>query len=390
MLYRITEGTVTRIASTSVPEEALYEEHVENWVASCPEMLGEQLLIIGRQVQLDEGQDRIDLLAIDQAGNLVVVELKRDLIGGSADLQALRYAALVSRWTHDDVRGHAEGYWRSHGETRGTFAQEVEKLCGEEYEINGRQRIILVGRDIKPRLGTMALWLRSQGVDVTVAGVSLMRDGDRLYAQPQIVIPVPSEDRFQGKVAIGSSDKPWLIDGQAWHLEQRCSPQGREIVERLVELIGEAVPEANGPSWTQKLYISWRFGNKIWASVGTGSPNRASLNFDLTASHEQVAEQLEYAVFEGDATLSEKLALGSSVGRVGDGNTLRLIIKSPADLAEQSATVLTELLRRSWAEHTNVQAAGPAAVVGSAEDGDGEIAMEHGDEFVAVPLGDAS
>lgn len=78
---------------------------------------------------------------------------------------------------------------------------------------------------------------------MTDAGLSLLRDEERLYAQPQIVIPVPSEDRFQAQVAIGASDKPWLIDGQAWHLEQRCSPQGRAIVERLVALIGQAPSE---------------------------------------------------------------------------------------------------------------------------------------------------
>jgi DegT/DnrJ/EryC1/StrS aminotransferase family len=62
-------------------------------------MLGEPLLIIGRQVALDGGKDRIDLLALDQDGSFVVIELKRDLIGGSADLLALRVviAALAER-----------------------------------------------------------------------------------------------------------------------------------------------------------------------------------------------------------------------------------------------------------------------------------------------------
>ena len=359
MLYRVNQSEVMAVSSTSVPEEALYEEHVEDWVASCPEMLGEQLVVVGRQVQLDEGQDRIDLLAIDQAGNLVVVELKRDLIGGSADLQALRYAALVSHWTFDDLRKHAEGYWKSRGETRGTFSQEVDKLCGEEYEINARQRIILVGRDIKPRLGTMALWLRLQGVDVTVVGLSLMRDEDRLYAQPQVVLPIPSEDRFQAQVAIGSSDKPWLIDGQTWHLEQRCSPQGRELVERLVDLIGAAAPEASGPNWAQKFYISWKHGNRIWAAIDTGSPNRARLDFDLSLSHDEVADLLGYDVFEGDASLSEKFGLGSSVGSVGDGR-LRLIIKSTADLEGRTSEVLVDLLRRGWAEQTGTYAPAPS------------------------------
>ena len=42
-------------------------------------MLGEPLLIIGRQVALDGGKDRIDLLALDQDGSFVVIELKRGI-----------------------------------------------------------------------------------------------------------------------------------------------------------------------------------------------------------------------------------------------------------------------------------------------------------------------
>jgi len=104
----------------------LSEKDVEDWVAAKPEILGEPLLIIGRPVQLDEGKDRIDLLALDKAANLVVIELKRDLVAGAADLQALRYAAQVAQWSYEDVRRLAEGYWKGQKPERGTFAQEVE------------------------------------------------------------------------------------------------------------------------------------------------------------------------------------------------------------------------------------------------------------------------
>ena len=51
----------------------------------------------------DESRRRIDLLGIDRDANLVVIELKRTEDGGHMELQALRYAAMVSTMTFDQA-----------------------------------------------------------------------------------------------------------------------------------------------------------------------------------------------------------------------------------------------------------------------------------------------
>ncbi len=43
----------------------------------------------------DSGRS-VDILAIDKNSNLVVIELKRDNVAAHAELQALRYAAMLS------------------------------------------------------------------------------------------------------------------------------------------------------------------------------------------------------------------------------------------------------------------------------------------------------
>ena len=55
------------------------EETLHDWLESNPESILEdnELLIIGREVLTDLG-GYIDLLGVDSAGNVVVVELKRD------------------------------------------------------------------------------------------------------------------------------------------------------------------------------------------------------------------------------------------------------------------------------------------------------------------------
>lgn len=346
MLYRVDGQDLTEVQATTITDESLYERDLEEWVARRPEVLGEHLLVIGRQVSLDEGRDRIDLLAVDRAGALVIIELKRDLVGGTADLQALRYAALVAGWGFEDLRRQAEGYWRTVGQ-EGTLAQRLDAFCDEGYELNADQRVILAGRDIKPRLGSMAQWLRAHRLDVTVVSIALFRDDDRVFLQPQTLIPVPTDERLAARVAIGSSDKPWLVDGQAWHLEQRCSARGREIVTCLVDLIGRAVPEADGPNWAQKQYVSWRRGPGIWLYLDTGSQQAVLVVPRLDLTPEEVAQQLGFEVFDADAELSEKLALGSYVRRLRDG-VLRVAVKSPADVQGPRAEALARILQRSW------------------------------------------
>ena len=357
VLYRIDGSDIDLVDPTSAVEAGLFEKDVEDWIERRPEILGDDLLIIGRQIDADDGKDRIDLLAIDKQGSLVVVELKRDLVGDDANLQALRYAAVVSRWTYDQVQTQAEAYWASSGLDRGTLAQEIESFCDEGYEINGQQRMILAGRDVKARLRSMALWLRAQGVDVRVTSIQLFQEKGLTYLQPQVVIPPPSEERFPA-VSIGPADKPWLRNGEQWHLEQRASQHGRKIIEAVTDLVGQAVPDALGPNWGQKFYVSWKdSANRIWAALQTGSPNVEYLVVkDCPFTAEEAAMALGWELFDVDAELSEKFAQGSSVKSQEDAS-LRFGIKSAEDVLGATGAILDDLLNKAWSYHSGEKSA---------------------------------
>lgn len=65
--------------------------------------------MVGRQVETDFG-GLIDLLCVDAAGDLVVVELKRDKTPREITAQALDYASWVVNLTHERVTSIAEAY----------------------------------------------------------------------------------------------------------------------------------------------------------------------------------------------------------------------------------------------------------------------------------------
>lgn len=86
-----------------------YEERLEDWIAREPRVLGMDILLIGRQVTTEFG-GRIDLLAIDRQGNLVIVELKRAKTPREIVAQVLEYASWVRRLSGEEIHGIAAEY----------------------------------------------------------------------------------------------------------------------------------------------------------------------------------------------------------------------------------------------------------------------------------------
>ena len=74
--------------------------HLQEWLANEPEALGEELLIIQKEFDgFDDTRERLDLLALDKDGCLVVIENKLDDTGRDVVWQALKYASYCSSLT---------------------------------------------------------------------------------------------------------------------------------------------------------------------------------------------------------------------------------------------------------------------------------------------------
>ena len=71
---------------------------IQEWIAANPEILGDDLMIIGKEFSgFDRTNERLDLLAVDMDGTLVIIELKRDHSGTDAHWQAIKYASYFRR-----------------------------------------------------------------------------------------------------------------------------------------------------------------------------------------------------------------------------------------------------------------------------------------------------
>ncbi|HAL61939.1 MAG TPA: hypothetical protein DCP08_05970 [Chloroflexi bacterium] len=162
---------------------------IEEWVEKTPEVLGEELLVISKELLLPFRR-RIDLLAIDKQANLVVIELKRDESGSDIEWQAIKYVSYCSNFVQDDIFAIFANYLESDSDDAQLQIEEFIDL--ELDDLNQSQRMILVSKEFHPDVLSAVLWLREYGVDIKCVRLRPYLDSHgELFITPNVIIPLP-------------------------------------------------------------------------------------------------------------------------------------------------------------------------------------------------------
>lgn len=192
----IENKTLIKMERTTFFNVRLRERYdIQEWVEKNPEIIEENLLIIGKEVLLPS-DIRIDLLAIDKNSNLVVIELKKDDSGRNVDWQAIKYASYCSNFSPTEIfRQYAEylGTTEDEAETR------IEKFIDAENfeELNNSQRIILVSKEFHSDVISSVLWLRDFGIEIScVRFIPYVDEAGSLYIAPTKIIPLPEAEDY--------------------------------------------------------------------------------------------------------------------------------------------------------------------------------------------------
>ena len=97
----INADSIKPLVETSSSDEGIKErEDLQRILKQSIDVIAPDTLVIAEEYgEWEDSQRRIDILAVDRQARLVVIELKRTQNGGHMELQALRYAAMVSVMT---------------------------------------------------------------------------------------------------------------------------------------------------------------------------------------------------------------------------------------------------------------------------------------------------
>ena len=175
-------------------------DHLQEWIAKNPEVLGEDLLIIQKEFSgFNDTNERLDLLALDKEGNLVIIENKLDDSGKDVTWQALKYASYCSTLTTNQIINLFQDYLNKNQREENAeviineFLEHTEEVL---YLNSGDQRIIFVANHYRKEVTSTVLWLLNHNIHVQCFRATPFSQNDDIFLQIEQIIPLPETEEY--------------------------------------------------------------------------------------------------------------------------------------------------------------------------------------------------
>lgn len=211
-------------------------DHLQEWLANQPDALGEELLIIQKEFDgFDDTRERLDLLALDKDGNLVIIENKLDDTGRDVMWQALKYASYCSNLTKSQIVEIFQSYLERFcdgGDARTLLCDFLDAPDLSEVVLNSgiNQRLMLVAANFRKEVTSTALWLLNHDIQVQCFKVTPYAMAQELFLNVEQIIPTPeAKELMIGMNAKEAEEKSTSIEIKHRHKIRN------EFWERLLE-----------------------------------------------------------------------------------------------------------------------------------------------------------
>ena len=198
---------LSKIAENSFSKLGFKEkENLQEWIANNPTFFNEELLVIQKEFSgFDDTQERLDLLALDKLGDVVVIENKLDDSGRDVMWQALKYASYCASLSKAQIKNIYQQYLDKNGieeDAETNISDFMEASEFKEITLNKSQRIMMVAGNFRKEVTSTVLWLlnnyklRIQCFKITPYSLS-----DQLFLNVEQIIPVKEQEEYMIRMA---------------------------------------------------------------------------------------------------------------------------------------------------------------------------------------------
>ncbi|MCU4304786.1 hypothetical protein KTH06_02920 [Acinetobacter ursingii] len=214
-IYNFEENNLMQIEKTTFLDAEIFERsHLQKAIKNNINVIASDCLVIAEEYsEWDSSKKRIDLLAIDKNANLVVIELKRTETGDHMELQAIRYASMVSTMTLDLAADIFSRYKQINGLPsfdKDSALMEISNFVDielDESSFADDVRIILVSPNFSKELTTSVMWMSERNINITCIRIQPYTFNGSILIDVQQIIPLPEVKDYQIKAQKKSEER---------------------------------------------------------------------------------------------------------------------------------------------------------------------------------------
>jgi hypothetical protein len=196
--FNIEKNEIEALDEVSFAELNYKEKVIEEWVEKNPSIIDDNLLIISKQYSFKKYNLITDLLAIDEKGNLVIIEIKRDTSTKHLDWQAIKYASLCSFLTPDDIiKMLSEHQKIPYEKAKDDIKAHISNGDYDELDfnlnerLNKKQRVILLSKSYEDEILLTCKWLTEQKIDLQCyTCIPYINKKNEIYISINKILPV--------------------------------------------------------------------------------------------------------------------------------------------------------------------------------------------------------
>lgn len=212
-IYELGKDALLALETTEFGAANVYErQDLQRLIKQQINIVAPDTMVIAEEFgDWEDSRRRVDLLAIDRDANLVVIELKRTETGGHMELQAIRYAAMISTMTMEQAVHAHELFLEAQGEDRSTAESRILDFLGwsepNEDDFGNDVRIVLAAANFSRELTSAVMWLNDRRIDICCVRLRPYRLDSRLLVDVQPIIPLPEAANYQVRLKQKSERK---------------------------------------------------------------------------------------------------------------------------------------------------------------------------------------
>lgn len=273
--------------SPLTPASLTDERELELLLCDHIELLNQNWMVIGHQIKTDAGKF-IDILCIDHDGDMVVVELKKDLTPREVTAQVIDYAASVSKLNSEEI---AQLYLSFSGGSE-TLNDAFQKQFGtqlDESSVNQKVKMVIVAAKMDNSTERIVRFLReTYQVDINILFFSVFQHGEdrlisRAWFEEDLEEAMPAEVAKKGSwngeyyVSFGEGSRKW-DDARKY-----------------------GFISAGGGSWYSKTLELLSPGDRIWVNI----PHTGYVGVGIVTDEVSLASETVFDLPDGRRKMGE-------------------------------------------------------------------------------------